>query len=96
MPEALECLENGFADATRFYAYPKEHWKRLRSTNGVERLHVEIKRRIKSVGAFPDRASALRLVTAVAIEYTSVWSRRVYLDMSLLVNSEKEVNQEAA
>ncbi len=57
---------------------------RIRSTNGLERLHGEIKRRTRSVGAFPDRQSALRLVTAVALETTQVWSDRRYLDMSLL------------
>ncbi len=56
----------------------------LRSTNGLERLHSEVKRRIRSVGAFPDRASALRLITAVALETTGVWDDRRYLDMSLL------------
>jgi transposase-like protein len=50
----------------------------------MRRLHGEIKRRIKSVGAFPDRASALRLVTAVALQATSAWASRRYLDMSLL------------
>jgi putative transposase len=84
VPEAIECLKNGFAAATRFYAFPKAHWVRIRSTNGLERLHGEIKRRIRSVGAFPDRDSALRLVTAVALHTASVWGSRRYLDMSLL------------
>jgi transposase-like protein len=70
--------------ATQFYAFPKAHWPRLRTTNGLERLHGEIKRRIKAAGAFPDRASALRLVTAVALKTTVVWSARRYLDVSLL------------
>ena len=85
-PEAVECLERGFADATTYYAFPETHWTRIRSTNGLERLHGEIKRRTRAVGAFPDRASALRLVTAVALQVTSIWSDRVYLDMSLLAN----------
>jgi putative transposase len=84
VPEALRCLEQGFDAATQFYAFPKEHWVRIRSTNGLERLHGEIKRRIRSVGAFPDRQSALRLVTAVALETTQLWGDRRYLDMSLL------------
>jgi len=87
VPEALRCLEQGFAAATQFYAFPKEHWVRIRSTNGLERLHGEVKRRIRSVGAFPDRQSALRLVTAVALETTQVWGDRRYLDMSLLKNT---------
>ncbi|MCP3099878.1 IS256 family transposase, partial [Myxococcus sp. K15C18031901] len=84
LPEAMECLSEGFAAATCFFSFPKAHWKRLRSTNGLERLHGEVKRRIRSVGAFPDRASALRLITAVALEVTGVWDDRRYLDMSLL------------
>jgi putative transposase len=87
VPEALRCLEQGFEAATQFYAFPREHWVRIRSTNGLERLHGEIKRRIRSVGAFPDRQSALRLVTAVALETTQVWSDRRYLDMSPLKNA---------
>ena len=82
--EAVACLVGGFEDATQFYEFPKAHWRRLRSTNGLERLHGEIKRRIRSVGAFPDRGSALRLVTAVAIRVASIWGDRRYLDMSLL------------
>ena len=83
-PEAVACLERGFADATTYFAFPEEHWMRIRSTNGLERLHGEIKRRTRAVGAFPDRASALRLITAVALQVTSIWRDRVYLDMSLL------------
>jgi transposase-like protein len=82
VPEARECLDAGFAAATRYHAFPKEHWKRIRSTNGLERLHGEVKRRIKSVGAFPDRASALRLITAVALQVTAIWSDRRYLDFT--------------
>jgi len=84
VPEALRCLEDGFAAATQFYAFPREHWTRIRSTNGLERLHGEVKRRTRSIGAFPDRDSALRLVTAVALETAHVWADRRYLDMSLL------------
>jgi putative transposase len=82
VPEAMEILDQGFAAATHYFAFPKEHWLRVRSTNGLERLHGEIKRRTRAVGAFPDRASALRLVTAVALRATDIWSDRRYLDMS--------------
>src|SRR5690606_27712110 len=85
-PEAVACIEAGFADATTYYAFPAAHWMRIRSTNGLERLHGEIKRRTRAIGAFPDRASALRLITAVALHVTSIWSDRVYLDMSLLTD----------
>jgi len=89
VPEAMKCLDDGFAAATQFYAFPRAHWHRIRSTNGLERLHGEIKRRTRAVGAFPDRASALRLVTAVALQVTAIWSDRRYLDMSLLNNDEE-------
>ena len=55
----------------------------------LERLHGEIKRRTSAVGAFPDRASALRLVTAVALQVTAIWTDRRYLDMSLLVSTQQ-------
>lgn len=84
LPEAMHVLERGFDAATQFYAFPDAHWPRLRTTNGLERLHGEIKRRIRAVGAFPDRASALRLITAVAIRTTDAWASRRYLDLSLL------------
>jgi transposase-like protein len=93
LPEAMACLERGFAGATTFYAFPKPHWKKIRTTNGIERLHGEIKRRTKAVGAFPDRASALRLITAVALKVTMKWSDRRYVDVSLLEN--KQLDQAA-
>ena len=59
-------LERGFTAATQFYAFPEPHWARLRTTNSLERLHTEIKRRIRSAGAFPTEparsASSLRLL----------------------------------
>jgi transposase-like protein len=95
VPEAMTCLVNGFEAATQFYAFPKEHWHRIRSTNGLERLHGEIKRRTNAVGAFPDRASALRLVTAVALNVTAIWTDRRYLDMSLLKPKEVAIAKAA-
>lgn len=84
LPEAMACLTKGFAAATTFYAFPAPHWKKIRTTNGLERLHGEIKRRTKAVGAFPDRASALRLITVVALKVTVKWSDRRYVDVALL------------
>lgn len=95
LPESMACLADGFEAATRFYAFPKAHWHRIRSTNGLERLHGEIKRRTRAVGAFPDRASALRLITAVALQVTSIWTDRRYLKMDLLKPKE-DVEAKAA
>ena len=93
LPEAMACLQHGFAGATVFYTFPAAHWKKIRTTNGLERLHGEIKRRIRSVGAFPDRASALRLITAVALKVAGIWRDRRYVDVSLL--KQREVDQAA-
>ena len=90
VPEAAACVEGGFAAATQFYAFPQAHWRRIKTTNGLERLHGEVKRRIRAVGAFPDRNSALRLITAVALETTASWGQRVYLDMKLLEADENK------
>jgi transposase-like protein len=95
VPEAMKCLDGGFVAATRFYAFPRAHWLRIRSTNGLERLHGEIKRRTRAVGAFPDRSSALRLVTAVALQVTAIWSDRRYLDMYLLQSNQEGVAKAA-
>jgi len=94
LPEAVECLESGFSAATQFYAFPKAHWRRIKTTNGVERLHAEIKRRTDAIGAFPDRASALRLIIAIALTATKTWADRRYLDMSVFEkNKPKEENE---
>ena len=90
VPEAAACVEGGFAAATQFYAFPQAHWRRIKTTNGLERLHGEVKRRIRAVGAFPDRNSALRLITAVALETTASWGQRIYLDMKLLEADENK------
>lgn len=79
LPEAVACLESGFPAATMYFGFPPEHWKKIRSTNGLERFHREIKRRTRSVGAFPDRASAMRLIVAVAIRATKTWKTRRYI-----------------
>lgn len=84
LPEAVECLRGAFESATRFYAFPEAHWRRIRTTNSIERLNGEIKRRTRAVGAFPDRQSALRLVASVAIKACARWGDKRYLDMDLL------------
>ena len=55
-----------------------------------------MKRRIRAVGAFPDRASALRLITAVALEATASWGHREYLNMKLLKLEDEKRQAKAA
>jgi len=62
------------------FAFPAKHRTRIRTTNGVERLNREIKRRTRVVSIFPNAASCLRLVTAVVMETSEDWqSDNVYL-----------------
>ena len=81
-PQVAAKLEEELEDCLACYALPAAHRPRLRTTNGLERLNQELKRRTRVVRIFPDRASLLRLVTALAMEQSEEWvSGRRYLDM---------------
>ena len=78
LPKVCEALERAEEDILAFYAFPADHWKKLRSTNPLERLNREVGRRTDVVGIFPDDASLVRLTTMLAIEQNDEWlvSRR--------------------
>jgi putative transposase len=61
-------LEEAEEDILAFYAFPADHWRKLRSTNPLERFNREIGRRTDVVGIFPDDPSLIRLATMLAIE----------------------------
>ena len=72
-------------DALTFMDFPVEHRRRIRTTNLLERLNGEIKRRTRVVRIFPNNRSAGRLICAIAIEQNEEWlSGRKYLDMDCL------------
>ena len=78
-------LEVELEDCLACYAFPAGHRPRIRTTNGLERLNQELKRRTRVVRIFPHRASLLRLVTALAMEQSEEWvAGRRYLDMEAL------------
>jgi putative transposase len=82
-PRAMEVLETGFDDATAVLALPERYRRRLRTTNGVERLIEEIRRRERVIRIFPNRESAFRLLGALLMEIDEKWtSGRKYLDMT--------------
>jgi len=67
-PEFVKWLEENIDEGLSVYELPQDHRVRLRTTNGLERANKELKRRTKVVGVFPNKESALRLVTARLIE----------------------------
>lgn len=83
LPRAMQCLEDGFEDAIAVMALPAKYRRRLRSTNMVERLIREIRRREKVIGIFPNMDSALRLLGAYLMERDEDWiSGKKYFDMT--------------
>ena len=73
LPKLAALLEDPEDDVLAFYAFPAEHWPKLRSTNPLERFNREIGRRTDVVGIFPDDASVIRLVSTLAIEANDEW-----------------------
>lgn len=57
-------VRDGFAETLAYTEFPPEHWRRIRTNNGIERINREIRRRTRVVGTFPNGNSALTLVTA--------------------------------
>jgi putative transposase len=89
-----EHLEEHIEECLSCLAFPESHRRRLRTTNGLERLNQEIKRRTRVVRIFPNRQSCLRLVTALAVEQSEEWiTGRRYLDMRELKEHRNEARE---
>jgi putative transposase len=85
LPKVAAMLERAEDDLLAFYAFPLEHWRKLRSTNPPERLNREIGRRTDVVGIFPDDGSLIRLATSLVIEQNDEWLvGRRYLSLDSL------------
>ncbi|WP_187647175.1 IS256 family transposase [Nitrosophilus labii] len=72
-PEATQVLQNGLEDSLQFYHFPQIDKRRISSTNVLERINKEIRRRSKVVSVFPSRESYIRLITTYLMEYTEDW-----------------------
>ena len=94
LPKAAELLTEGIDETLTYYAFPQQHWRRIRTNNPLERILREVRRRTKVVGAFPDGNSALMLVAARLRHISATkWGTKKYLDMDRL--REMELQQEA-
>ena len=71
--KAIETLERFYFDTHNYQAFPKEHWRKIRNTNILERINKELKRRSKVIGAFPNDESLLRLAVSILIDINEEW-----------------------
>jgi transposase-like protein len=82
---AAELAEAAVEETLTYYAFPEEHWRRIRTNNPLERILREIRRRTRVVGAFPDGQSALNLAAARLRHIAgTAWSTKRYLNIELL------------
>ncbi|BDE07528.1 IS256 family transposase ISDha1 [Vulcanimicrobium alpinum] len=82
---AMQVLEDGISDALSYLSFPRPHWHKLASTNPIEHLNRDIRRRTRLVGIFPTIASAIRLITLILAEQTEDWqTERRYMNSDLL------------
>lgn len=76
-------MEQNLPEGLAVFSFPSAHRRLIRTTNSVERLNREIKRRTRVVGIFPNEAACLRLISAVLMEISDEWEAgRIYLALS--------------
>jgi putative transposase len=96
-PKLCGWVEERIEETLTFYRLPRQHHKHLKSTNLLERLNEEIKRRTQVVRIFPNAASCLRLIRALAVEMHENWlEAHRYLNMDDLREHKKEALRMAA
>ncbi len=79
-PKLAAWAEENIPEGLTVFGFPSSHWRRIRTSNGVERLNKEIRRRSRVATLFPNEGSCLRLVTAVVMEISEEWqTNRIYL-----------------
>jgi transposase-like protein len=84
-PKVARLLEDAAEDLLAYYAFPRDHWPKLRSTNPLERVNKEIGRRSDVVGIYPNDRSLIRLAGMLLLEQNDEWlvQRRYLSDHSL-------------
>jgi putative transposase len=88
-PQLADWIEENIPEGLAVFALPSKHRRRMRTTNMLERLHEEIKRRTRVARLFPNEASLLRLVSAIEMEVSEDWiAGKRYLDMTVETENE--------
>jgi putative transposase len=87
-PKAVSVFEAGIGDALTYLSFPGSHHAKVRTTNMLERLFKELKRRTRVVGVFPNETSASTLATEIALRSSEEWALRRYLAMDALEPAE--------
>lgn len=94
-PKLCNWVEANIEETLTFYRLPQQHHKHLKSTNMLERINEELKRRTLVVRIFPNAASCLRLIRALAVEIHEDWIEATrYLDMEVLKDHCKQQQRE--
>ena len=88
LPKLAAIMDEAEDDVLAYMTFPKAHWTKLHSTNGIERLNGEIKRRTEVVGIFPNEAAIKRLVGALLLEQNDEWAVQRCRYMTLATISE--------
>jgi transposase-like protein len=78
-PKAVECLEHDFEDMLAFFDCPKSYWVRIRTTNMIERVFREVRRRTRPMSCFQNVASMDRIIFAIFFRQNSIWRRKPLL-----------------
>ena len=89
LPKAVSVFEAGIGEALTYLRYPGSHHARIRTTNMLERLFREVKRRTRVVGVFLNEVSASTLATEIALRSSEQWALKRYLTMDALEAMEK-------
>ena len=96
-PKLCDWVEENIEETLTFFRLPPAHHKHMRSSNLLERFNEEIRRRTYVVRVFPNEASTLRLIRALAAEQHEEWQEGSrYLSMELFIEHKKEVLRTAA
>ena len=95
-PQAIKTLEESLEDALQYLTFSSFDHRKISSTNVLERLNREIRRRSRVVGIFPGMDSYLRLITSYLIEYAEDWSTgKCYIKQSLIEEQRVALQQAA-